>query len=85
MAPRSQLEITTSSVIRLVKEEASYHRELEQQAERIRKVEAGESGDDENKEYLVKQEVCAHSSPRLHLRRGWADLYSDWLLKRPRR
>lgn len=57
MAPRSQLEITTSSVLRLVKEEASYKRELEQQAERIKKIEAGQGEDDENREYLVKQEV----------------------------
>ncbi|KAJ5888753.1 hypothetical protein N7495_008794 [Penicillium taxi] len=56
MAPRSQIEITTSSVLRLVREEASYHRELEQQAERIKKLEDQKDGDDENKEYLVKQE-----------------------------
>lgn len=66
--PRSQLEIITSSVIRLVKEEASYHRELEQQTERVKKLEAGQGGDDEeNKEYLLKQEVCIQSSsPYLH-------------------
>lgn len=57
MAPRSQLEITTSSVIRLVKEEASYQSELKQQEARVKKIEAGEGEDDENKEYLVKQEV----------------------------
>jgi tubulin-specific chaperone A len=56
--PRSQLEITTSSVIRLVKEEASYHRELEQQTERLTKLENDQSSEDENKEYLLKQEVC---------------------------
>ncbi|KAJ5287030.1 hypothetical protein N7478_002716 [Penicillium angulare] len=56
MAPRSQIEIVTSSVTRLVKEEASYHRELEQQGERIKKLESGQGGDDENKEYLMKQE-----------------------------
>lgn len=59
MAPRSQLQIATSSVIRLVKEEASYHQELEQQGERIKKLEAGQGGDDENQEYLMRQEVCA--------------------------
>lgn len=58
MAPRSQLEITTSSVIRLVKEEASYHKELQQQTERIKKLEADTAGDDENREYTLKQEVC---------------------------
>ncbi|KAJ5143183.1 uncharacterized protein N7515_001970, partial [Penicillium bovifimosum] len=55
MAPRSQLEIATSSVIRLVKEEASYHKELQQQTERIKKLEA-EANDDENREYTLKQE-----------------------------
>lgn len=56
--PRSQLEITTSSVLRLVKEETSYHNEIEQQEQRLAKLEKGEGGDDENKEYLLKQEVC---------------------------
>lgn len=60
MAPRSQLEIVTSSVTRLVKEEASYHRELEQQIERIKKLESNQDGDDENKEFLAKQEVSLH-------------------------
>jgi tubulin-specific chaperone A len=59
MAPRTQLEITTSSVIRLVKEEASYHNELQQQAERIKKLEADTTDGDENREYTLKQEVCA--------------------------
>ncbi|KAJ5102963.1 hypothetical protein N7532_003492 [Penicillium argentinense] len=59
MAPRSQLEITTSSVIRLVKEEASYHNELIQQAERIKKLENAQGGEDENQEYLLKQERLA--------------------------
>lgn len=59
MAPRSQLEITTSSVTRLVKEEASYHKELQQQYERIKKLEADTAGDDENREYTLKQEVYA--------------------------
>ncbi|KAJ6180228.1 hypothetical protein N7519_010689 [Penicillium mononematosum] len=59
MAPRTQLEITTSSVIRLVKEEASYHNELQQQAERIKKLEADTAGDDENREYTLKQEHMA--------------------------
>jgi tubulin-specific chaperone A len=60
MAPRSQLEITTSSVIRLVKEEASYHNELIQQEARIKKLEGAQAGEDENQEYMIKQEVCAH-------------------------
>ncbi|GIJ88505.1 hypothetical protein Asppvi_007429 [Aspergillus pseudoviridinutans] len=59
MAPRSQLEIATSSVERLVKEEASYHRELQQQTERIQKLESQQAGDDENREYMLKQERLA--------------------------
>lgn len=58
MAPRSQLEIHTGSVLRLVKEEASYHRELKEQTERVQKLEAQTGGDDENREYTLKQEVC---------------------------
>ena len=57
MAPRSQLEIATASVQRLVKEEASYHRELQQQTERIKKLESQEGDEDENREYTLKQEV----------------------------
>lgn len=56
MPPRSQLEINTASVLRLVKEEASYHREAVQQAERIKKLE-NEKSEDENREYLLQQEV----------------------------
>lgn len=56
MPPRSQLEINTSSVLRLVKEEASYHREAVEQAERIKKLENDKS-EDENREYLLQQEV----------------------------
>ncbi|KAL4889755.1 tubulin binding cofactor A [Aspergillus ambiguus] len=58
MAPRSPLEIATASVQRLVKEEASYHRELQQQTERIQRLES-EAGDDENREYMLKQERLA--------------------------
>ncbi|OJJ01470.1 hypothetical protein ASPVEDRAFT_82995 [Aspergillus versicolor CBS 583.65] len=59
MAPRSQLEITTASVQRLVKEEASYRRELEQQKERIQKLEAQDPSADENRDYLLNQERLA--------------------------
>lgn len=54
MAP-SQLEVATKAVQRLVKEEASYHKELEQQEARVHKLES--STGDENAEYLLKQEV----------------------------
>jgi hypothetical protein len=55
MAPPSKLAIATSSLQRLIKEEASYHKEAVQQEARIKKIEADES--DENKEYILKQEV----------------------------
>ncbi|KAF2147098.1 uncharacterized protein K452DRAFT_240271 [Aplosporella prunicola CBS 121167] len=54
MAPPSKLAVATSSVVRLVKEEASYHKELEQQQARIQKLESSTS--DENAEYQLKQE-----------------------------
>jgi tubulin-specific chaperone A len=56
MAPPSQLAIATSAVNRLVKEEASYHKELEQQQARIEKLKQAPS-DEENAEWNVKQEV----------------------------
>lgn len=82
MAPRSQLEVTTASVLRLVKEEASYHRELQEQTERIQKLEAQKDGEDENQEYLLKQEVY------ILLARVFLDI-TDWhgstaLLRKPR-
>ncbi|KAK4958713.1 tubulin folding cofactor A [Elasticomyces elasticus] len=57
MAPPSQLSIATSSVNRLVKEEASYHKELEQQHARIAKLDEGRG--DENAEYQLRQEQKA--------------------------
>jgi tubulin-specific chaperone A len=65
MAP-SQLQIATSSLQRLLKEEASYYKEQEQQEARISKL-VGESSngdtddhDDGNREYVLKQEVRPH-------------------------
>jgi len=55
MAPPSQLAIATSALNRLVKEEASYHKELEKQEASIAKLEQG--GGDENAEYTLRQEV----------------------------
>jgi hypothetical protein len=55
MAPPSKVAIATGSVNRLVKEEASYHKEIVQQEERIKNLE--ESAGDENKEYTLRQEV----------------------------
>lgn len=57
MAPPSQLSIATGSLTRLVKEEASYHRELEEQNARIAKLEQGGDSSDENAEYTLRQEV----------------------------
>lgn len=54
MAPPSRLAVATSSVVRLVKEEASYHKELEQQESRIKKLESNPG--EENAEYQLKQE-----------------------------
>lgn len=60
MAPPSKLAVATGSVTRLVKEEASYHKEIVQQHERIKKLEASEG--DNNKEYTLRQEVSLHTS-----------------------
>ena len=55
MAPPSKLAIATSSVQRLLKEEVSYRKEQESQVARIQKLES-EVGD-ENKDFMLKQEV----------------------------
>lgn len=60
MAPPSQLQIALSALQRLVKEEASYYKEMDQQKSRIAKLEAkqGDKADgDGNEEYQLKQEV----------------------------
>jgi tubulin-specific chaperone A len=60
MAPPTPLTIATASVQRLVREEASYHRELQQQEQRIKRLEAEQTppgeDDDGNREYMLKQE-----------------------------
>ncbi|KAG9242878.1 tubulin binding cofactor A [Calycina marina] len=58
MAPPSQLAILTSSVERLIKEEASYHKELAQQEQRLERMIASDSTE-ENAEFQVKQERAA--------------------------
>lgn len=67
MPAPTQLTIATSAVNRLVKEEASYHKELEQQQARIVKLQ--QDGGDENAEYQLKQEVYISPVPQslLHL------------------
>jgi hypothetical protein len=61
MPPPSQLAIATSSVNRLLKEEASYHKELEQEEANIetlkKKIDSGASDNDENAPYILKQQV----------------------------
>jgi len=56
MPPPSQLSIATSSVQRLVKEEASYHKELEKQQARLKNLETNPD-EDENAEFQLRQEV----------------------------
>ena len=56
MPTPSDLTITTKAVQRLVKEEASYHKELKVQEQRLASLKQDTT--DENAEYLVRQEVC---------------------------
>jgi tubulin-specific chaperone A len=58
MPAPSPLAIATSVLNRLVKEEVSYHKELEQQHVKIAKLEAGEGADDENADFILRQQVC---------------------------
>ncbi|KAF3492295.1 uncharacterized protein GIQ15_01812 [Arthroderma uncinatum] len=55
MAPSTPLSIATGAVQRLVKEEASYQREKEDQERRIEKL-SKDTTDDENREYMINQE-----------------------------
>ncbi|KAF5003792.1 hypothetical protein FDECE_9687 [Fusarium decemcellulare] len=61
MPPPSQLVIGTNSLKRLIKEEASYHKELEQEEAEIKalkdKIESGQG--DENAEFMLKQQQTA--------------------------
>lgn len=59
MAPGpSQLKIKTSALQRLVKEEQSYHKELEQQNQSLAKAEASTPDeDDTNHAYMIEQQV----------------------------
>jgi tubulin-specific chaperone A len=65
MAP-SQLQITISSLQRMLKEEASYYKEQEQQAVRIAKLEkeTGEEDEPGNREFQLKQEVRLPTATR---------------------
>jgi Tubulin binding cofactor A len=57
MPAPSKLAIQTAALLRLVKEEASYHKELEGQEQRIKNLEDDSSDENENRDYLIKQEV----------------------------
>ncbi|CEL00819.1 hypothetical protein ASPCAL00415 [Aspergillus calidoustus] len=90
MAPRSQLEIATGSVQRLIKEEQSYRRELEQQEARIQKLEAQDPSEDENRDYMLRQERLAVEEtervfPNLKQKIEEAIAKLNGLLKRARR
>lgn len=56
MPAPSRLQIATSSLERLLKEESSYHKELEQGKARVHRLE-GEKSTDDNAEYMIRQEV----------------------------
>ena len=65
MPAPTPLDVATKSLHRLVKEEASYHKELDGQKARVEKIEAEiKAGTgDENAEYVLKQEVCPTNYP----------------------
>ncbi|KAK7890003.1 tubulin folding cofactor A [Exophiala xenobiotica] len=55
MAP-SQLQVAISSLKRLLKEEASYYKEQEQQKTRIANLEKDKTDEDGNRDFTLKQE-----------------------------
>jgi hypothetical protein len=77
MAPPSQLAIATSSVQRLVKEEASYRKELTGQEKRLEKLLAS-TEEDENREYSLKQEVRSSVSLEVVHGIGWHNECDVW-------
>lgn len=66
MPAPSPLTIATSSVERLLKEEVSYHKEIEQQQTRIKRLESEDIG--ENADFQMKQEVAADAGSRFKSR-----------------
>jgi hypothetical protein len=78
MAPPSKLKIATGVLSRLVKEEASYHKELVHQEARIKKIQA--DTEDENAEYQLKQEVGSPCPKHPHILNHSSDKH--W--RRPR-
>jgi tubulin-specific chaperone A len=65
MPSPSPLVIATGAVNRLLKEEASYHKELlAQEAEakaQEEKIKSGQDDEDGNATYILKQHVCTES------------------------
>ncbi len=66
MPAPSQLTIATSAVIRLLKEELSYHKELVDQEAKVKileeKIKAGQASEDGNDEFMLKQQVSLQST-----------------------
>lgn len=58
MPPPSPLTVSTSAVLRLIKEESYYHSELARQKSKIAQLEAN-PGDDDNAEWNIKQQKAA--------------------------
>ncbi|RFU77919.1 tubulin binding cofactor a [Trichoderma arundinaceum] len=60
MPPPSALVIATGAVNRLLKEEASYHKELEEQEAKAKaqeeKIKSGQDDEDGNATYILKQQ-----------------------------
>jgi len=68
MPPPSPLAIATSSVRRLLKEDASYHKELAGQEAKIKTlkeaIQSGQADEDGNGEWTLKQEQVAAEETR---------------------
>lgn len=70
MPPPNPLSIATSSLARLIREEASYHKEQEQQEAAITKLETQSEdkeneGEEGNREFTLTQQVCLNIFPWL--------------------
>lgn len=68
MPPPNPLSIATSSLARLIREEASYHKEQEQQEAAITKLESQSEdkeneGEEGNRKFTLTQQVCVYSFP----------------------
>jgi tubulin-specific chaperone A len=77
MAPSNPLYIGTQALMRLVDEQLSYHKELEQQTSRLDKLQREQNAhklkqgeDDGNQDYMVKQQVCLSLIPTFSMAGG---------------